>query len=725
MKIQLETGNVLEFPDDAGEEEIQVGITHFLGSQPVPAPEKGFMSSVGDFFTPPTQAEAGKSLDQYKAGLVNAASYASAGAPDELMARVTAAGTLPITGAIDVANRMGADIPNPMAGKSWDEIVNAETMRNRAQNKEALKGMSTETNIVSGVIGTAINPLSRLFPSSMAAQGALVSGFQGFGEGEGGFSNRVANALPQAVIGGALGAAGDVAVKAGGAALNYLGKKVNPPAALEKITEYRKKAYKYIEDSDFEINPEDMTKMGQRIADRVLPKKPQELELLKANNPAVIAKLGQFEKTMSATPTSLKATRMYDAGLNDAITESIKLGNKSTTDTKYLYDLQDEFRAAIDEAAEGLPPAARDANFLNTQERKITDVYRILENASYTQNPSTHVQTQFSRILDKGRGWSDQDKAVIRLILKEDLGDETLRTIGSRLSSIGQLAQGNIGTSLLQTGISSLSRSAKDARKLAKVDRLITQIGRESAKRIKQMEYINAPKPPAAAPVPAAPEPQKLLPAPQKFTQYGNPDNATPRVPTAGGTINAPAPTAQKLLPSPNSPTGEMAVTRSGQAMPMTGTQSAEAAAMRQRAFDLGLTPDVRKVAESFSRRTKEAPAWNAITKEQQDKILTQIDDAWKQYDKGNKPSINRMIREAELKARQIAKAKGENYSPTVLGEKLREAVPKKTSDVIKSGKKTINADEPIQKYQNYTGRPLPITSREPLKITIRPDRKK
>lgn len=489
--------------------------------------------------------KAGRTLEQYGAGLATAASYAASGMDDELMARITAAGTLPITGAIDVANRLGANIPNPMAGKSWDEIVSAEENRNRAQNKELIDKADLTTSIVGGVLGTAINPLSRLFPNSMTAQGAIVSGAQNFGEGENGIGDRIVRGVEGAVKGAAFGLAGDVLVKGGGAALNYLGKKTNPPAALEKITEYRRKAYKYIEDSDFVINPEKMTEIGQKIATRVLPKTAQELELMKRGNKAVIQKVNEFDEIMAGKPTTLKAMRMYDASLNDAITDSIKLGNKATTDTKYLYDLQDEFRASLDEAAEGLPPAARDANFLNTQERKIGDIFRILENASYTQNPGTYVNTRFKHILDKGRGWSDVDKQFIKMILKEDFGDEALRAIGSRLSAIGQLAQGNLGASLLQSGVSSLARNAKDARKLAKVDRLVTHLGRESAKRIKQMEYINAPK-------------------------------STPSV-----TPDAPAtqPKPQLLLPAPQTP---IAVTRQGQAAPMTAEELAQASATRQ-----------------------------------------------------------------------------------------------------------------------------------------------
>ncbi len=80
-----------------------------------------------------------------------------------------------------------------------------------------------------------------------------------------------------------------------------------------------------------------------------------------------------------------------------------------------------------------------------------------------------------------------------------------------------------------------------------------------------------------------------------------------------------------------------------------------------------------------------------------------------------DKTEVDRMIREAELKARQLAKAKGENYSPTVLGEKLKEATITPKSGRLVGGKNMDNV--PIQGYEKPSGKPL--------KITIRPDRNK
>lgn len=118
---------------------------------------------------------------------------------------------------------------------TFDQRYSDELNRQRAQddaNAKAYPGLTTGAKIAGGVAsGVATAPLLPawlLRGASLPTQvikgglvGAGYGGLQGFGEGEGGFTNRAASAVLPAAVGGALGAAAPVVVAGGKAAYDW------------------------------------------------------------------------------------------------------------------------------------------------------------------------------------------------------------------------------------------------------------------------------------------------------------------------------------------------------------------------------------------------------------------------------------------------------------------------------------------------------------------------
>lgn len=465
--------------------------------------QKVGLASIGqEQFGPETERqmmkrEAGEDLDSYKAGLVSGASGITSGTNDELMAGISALGSVPITGVIDVANRMGADIPNPLAGKgggnAMEQVYSRELAANREQNKAATEGHSYAA-MGGTVLGALANPINKVLPTgggivNNSLQGLGLGVAQGLGEGEGGAGNRIVSAATTGLTGAALGGAIGVA----GAGLKYLGKKTNPAPTVTKLKEISDKAFQYIDDSKFKFSADDTAAMSKAMDD-VIPKDPQILQrMAKTGNESISAK-GMFDEIYAGKPTSLAAFRDFDSQLTDKITGSYS-NFKATSETSELYKLQNAIRGKMDEAMANATPAVRDAYYVYSQKMKVEDLGNILDRAMKTQNPASSLKTQLANYARKARGLDDAERKLINDIIKDDLGDEALRSLGSRLAGIGQVAQGNFGQAMGQVALSKLSRNTLEARKLAKIDNLINYIARKAESRISTMGYLDI-KPP-------------------------------------------------------------------------------------------------------------------------------------------------------------------------------------------------------------------------------------
>jgi hypothetical protein len=479
FNVELPDGRILEgVPEGTTKAQIAAKLGISLGTKPV---------------EPTPQQQAGENLDAYKAGLVGAASGVTSGLNDELMAGMAAAGSVPVTGVIEVANRFGANIPNPLAGKGLgnaiEQVYNKELKQNRAQDKAATEGHPYAT-AAGNITGAIINPINKVLPTSggvvnTAVQGGALGAAQGFGEGEGGAGDRLVNAMTTgatgAAIGGAVGAAGNL--------LKYAGKKINPAPTVAKLKDISDKAFTYIKKSNFGFEPKETTAISESLR-KTLPEDPHSLLQLESDFPEIGKTISHFEKNFSGGRVSLDGMRSFDKSLNDKITKSIVNG-KATSETNQLYKMQNALREKMDEAAERSVPAVRDAYYVFSQQRKIEDIGNLLERSLNTQNPATSLKTNAANYLRKARGLDDKEKELLQKVVDEDLGDELLRTLGARLAGIGQVAQGNFGQAMGQVALSKLSRNTLEARKLAKIDDLTNYIARNAEARINAMGYLD------------------------------------------------------------------------------------------------------------------------------------------------------------------------------------------------------------------------------------------
>jgi hypothetical protein len=126
----------------------------------------------------------------------------------------------------------------------------------------------------------------------------------------------------------------------------------------------------------------------------------------------------------------------------------------------------------------------------------------------------------------------------------------------------------------------------------------------------------------------------------------------------------------------------------------------------------------VREAARSESVRSKTEGVFEKRSIDEQSEIARQVNDAWKQYDKTMKPSVEDMIDVMEQGAKDLASAKGEKFNPTALFDALAEA---KKAPLVKSTSGKDLTNTPIQQFENYKGRPLIKKDVRPnLKTTIK-----
>lgn len=141
-------------------------------------------------------------------------------------------------------------------------------------------------------------------------------------------------------------------------------------------------------------------------------------------------------------PISLQAAQEIDEGLSSLVDAEYGLKGLSKEGHK-ISTLQQNFRDAIKDAGEtdiiggkqGFDKW-RQGQTLWSQQRKMSDIERIVEKANLTDNPSTAIKTGFKNLLTnptKIRGFSDVEKEAIRQASKRGITGGTLHVFGSRL----------------------------------------------------------------------------------------------------------------------------------------------------------------------------------------------------------------------------------------------------------------------------------------------------
>lgn len=434
-----------------------------------------------------------------------------------------------------------------------------------------------------------------------------------------------------------------------------------------------------------------------------------------ANADSISSKFADELSQFKGQSMTLEDAEALDQNLSDHIesTYDPKRGGY-TAEGRQLIKLQGSLRDMVENAdpkhvgggTDGLA-AYRTAVKQWAASRRMSDVENIINQAQYADQPGKAIMSGFAKILKnpaKLKGYTDDEIALMQKAAKGGIGQDTLRILGSRLLPIAAIGSGGgLGADAVAQASSIAARGASQALQVKKAN----DVAREIAKRMKPIApvqqapvvpkplalpapykapptygspspswYYKAPVPNAITPAPAQPG---LLPSPG--TQYMAP-NIPVRSPTVYGQPNAdwlnetqrpysPAAPARTGLLS--APTPDTMVNPRGVARPMTDTERLASDAARERASNLGLTPDVR-AAQKSSQVTN---AYDALQKGR---------DAMKEQHyaymlKQNQMSVKDMMKYSKERAQNVADILGNSPETSNLGKALEDAIKKKYKD--------------------------------------------
>lgn len=152
-------------------------------------------------------------------------------------------------------------------------------------------------------------------------------------------------------------------------------------------------------------------------------------------------------------PLSLQSAQEIDEGLGSLIDKEYGLKGLTKEGQKIL-TLQQNFRDAIKNAGEGDIvggtqgfDAWKQGQKLWSQQRKMSDIERIVENANMTDNPATAIKTGAKNLLKSKaiRGYSDDEIAAVKDMSSRGAVGGTLHVFGSRLIPLLTTGVGGAG----------------------------------------------------------------------------------------------------------------------------------------------------------------------------------------------------------------------------------------------------------------------------------------
>lgn len=301
-----------------------------------------------------------------------------------------------------------------------------------------------------------------------AAYGAGTAGYdkslEGAGEG----------AISGAVVGGAIPAVG-------GAIGRALQKKPNVLSA-DEIRSLAGQSYKEAEQSGGVLKGW----FTNQFLDKVEKLKPQtEAGKLLAGDDA-FTKTTERLGSLKNRRLTLQEAQEIDEFLGDAVDGFTEMG-RVTKQGKKLLDVQTTLRNMIDDADQSLIEGGKDGfdalkkgRFLWSQSARMRDIEKIINRADMTDNPATAIKTGFRTLYNnpqRMRGFSEEEKKLIKDAAESGIVTDTLRTFGSRLIPIGStLAGGGLGQTAAAQAATMASRAGAAKAQLGKAQNVARSI---------------------------------------------------------------------------------------------------------------------------------------------------------------------------------------------------------------------------------------------------------
>lgn len=394
----------------------------------------------------------------------------------------------------EVKSSIGAYYAKLFGGDDTKDLSLGElaNMSNKAQNQELERdyeenpastiagnlagGLLTGAKIASTKPGTALaNSLRTGGTKARIAKNAAVGATSGAVYGAGGAENteRLSGAGKGAIIGGAVGGA----IPAVGSTL-----KKETIRTSDDIAKMAGDAYKKAEQKGG-ILTEKFTEKFLDEANSALPQT-EAGRILAGDSP--VTKIYQRLGNLRGRRLSLSEAQEIDEFLGDAIDGMTEVG-KVNKQGKKLLDIQNSLRNLIDNANEGEIvggkegfQALKEGRKLWSRSSKLRDIEKIIERAEMTDNPATSIKTGFRNLslnAKRLRGYTAEEKKLIKEAAESGIVSDTLRTLGSRLMPIVTAgAGGGVGSTLAAQAGSMASRNAATKIQFSKAEKIARAI---------------------------------------------------------------------------------------------------------------------------------------------------------------------------------------------------------------------------------------------------------
>lgn len=617
---------------------------------------------------PYTQQERNEGVEEFSEGIKTGAKMAPFFMGDLINA--TTQGAARLGGAVYMG--MGGELSPEQA----ERLTNMQPLPSSANIWEATGLPMTEGKTGLSVLGNLIGG------------GAATMAAPGIGSQAAKLANRFEQATQKlpGLAGDVRGAARDIPIKNRVGAEDYQG--------------MSNAAYKRADETGGVLN-DGFTNRAFDELNASLPK--EELDVLVSQDHPLVKLAGQVE-AKRGKPMTLNEAQKFDEHLTSLVDKEWGRTGVSKAG-KEIQDYQAKFRAMVEDAAQGdIIGGAEGFNALKegrhywSQYRRMQEIEKIISRGAMTDNPAISMKNGFRNLYHnttRMRGFNDAEKALIKRAAEGDFGLDTLRIMGSRLNAmIAGYGGGGIPGAVLAHGASAAARGAATK---VQVGRAL-KIADEIAKRQK--------------PTPTKIEkPKQLTYQPEGTNVTVDPHgNAYPADQFTKGDVDRKY-AQRQITYQPREK--DIAVDWEGKAAALTPEQQEQARALRQKAQESGLSPDVIAAQEQhvinkmmeergqsevgryavenrhrpLSAQTGTVPtteysqstvnamlrntAWDKISKQQRAVISDQVKRLWD----SQKVTLEDMISAAQKSAEDLAGATGESVKETSMGAALKNAL--------------------------------------------------
>lgn len=201
------------------------------------------------------------------------------------------------------------------------------------------------------------------------------------------------------------------------------------------------------------LPPEHTNSFIDSIAEQA--KQPEAVNTLFGNDE--FTKLSENAENLRDKSLSFSEATKIDRKLTDLIRKSVNPDGTVTSEGQQYTSIQDNLRDLMSTPGNGpgfeLQNQAKD---LWSQQARMSDIQKIIDNASRSNNPSTALQSGFKQLLNNGRrmqGFNEGDRQLIEKVASNpSFAAEVLRAGSSRLLNIMGISHGPVSAIASQVG---------------------------------------------------------------------------------------------------------------------------------------------------------------------------------------------------------------------------------------------------------------------------------